>query len=163
VPAIPAITLTNRTRSETRVLREIIPWLSRTTGKPWAPWSSLSIVLYNTCTYVYKLKWKKKKEAERELDGAKILQICLKIYLDTEQRNVIAKKSNSIIHWDHFKPSNRDYPITNCLIQSNRYYQLPLTDYLFIRQNNSRHWWCTLLCTPSAIYPGLCKLTFNTL
>ena len=67
-----------------------------------------------------------KKEAERELDGAKILQICLKIYLDTEQRNVIVKKSNSIIHWDHFKPSNRDYPITNCLIQSNSYYQLQL-------------------------------------
>ncbi len=126
-------------------------------------WSSVSIFLYNTCTYVYKLKWKKKIEAERELDGAKILQICPKTDLDTEQRYVIAKKSNSIIHRDYFKPSDRDYHITNCLIQSNRYYQLPITDYLFIRQNNSRHWRCTLLCTPSAIYPSLCKLSFNTL
>jgi len=50
------------------------------------------------------------------------------------------KKSNSITHWDYYKPSNRDLPITNCLIQSNSYYLLPITNYRFVNFEQ-RAWW----------------------
>jgi hypothetical protein len=52
---------------------------------------------------------------------------------------VIANKSNLITHWDYYTPSNRDDPITNYFIQSNCYYQLPTTNYLFIKQTFRHH------------------------
>jgi len=49
----------------------------------------------------------------------------------------LPNKNNSITHCDYCISSNRDYLNTNCLKQSNRYYQLPFTNYLSMGKINS--------------------------